>query len=129
MIQFGEHLMIDGYNGEREKLDDKNVVIDILKNLPNLMEMHILSKPEVYRASGNNEKDPGGWSGFVVIQESHISVHTFPLRGFVSADIYTCKNGLDRQFIISYFKEKFNLQDVESNFVIRGTRYPDNNIY
>jgi len=50
------------------------------------------------------KKDPGGWSGFVIIAESHISIHTFPARRFVSIDVYTCKNGLKKDFIIFYYQ-------------------------
>ncbi len=42
-----------------------------------------------------NRKDPGGISGFVMIAESHFSLHTFPARRFVTLDIYTCQNSLD----------------------------------
>jgi S-adenosylmethionine decarboxylase len=68
-------------------------------------------------------------SGFVMIAESHISIHTFPLRGFVSADVYTCQNSLDTERICRYFADAFALQDLEINVVRRGTRYPQHNIY
>lgn len=129
MNHFGEHITIDGYGGNEELLNKKEVVLDSLNNLPSLLAMHKLSEPEVYFAPGNDSKDPGGWSGFVVIEESHISIHTFPKRGFVSIDVYTCQNGLDKNYIENYFKEKFELKDLETNFIIRGTRYPENNIY
>ena len=87
-----------------------------------------LSVPEVYFAPGNDLKDPGGWSGFVVIEESHISIHTFPARGFVSADVYTCKNGMNTDLIEDFFKSKFDLQEIETNFIKRGTRYPAENL-
>ena len=77
----------------------------------------------------HSPKDPGGVSGFVIIAESHISIHTFPLRGFVSADVYTCQNTLDTEQICQYFAEAFDLQDLEINLVRRGTRYPQHNIY
>ena len=125
---FGEHLTIDGYGGNPEKLNDKERVFTILNTLPELLGMSKLSTPEVYFAEGTNEKDPGGWSGFVVINESHISIHTFPKRGFVSADAYTCKNGMDCKFILDYFKEQFDLKDIEDNLIKRGTRYPSQNI-
>jgi S-adenosylmethionine decarboxylase len=126
---FGEHLMIDGYGGNEELLDDKLAVMGCLTQLPEILTMNTLAAPEVYRAEPNHIKDPGGWSGFVVIAESHISVHTFPKRGFLSADVYTCKNGLDTDTIVRYFKQKFELQDVEVNFVKRGTRFPAHDIY
>jgi len=126
---FGEHYTLDGYMGSEDKLNDKGLVLGCLNELPELLQMKKLTEPEVYFAPGNSIKDPGGWSGFVVIEESHISVHTFPKRGFVSIDAYTCRNGLDTEFISKYFIEKFELNDIETNFIKRGTKYPVANIY
>ncbi|MCX6785385.1 MAG: S-adenosylmethionine decarboxylase [Candidatus Komeilibacteria bacterium] len=127
-INFGEHLTIDGYNGQVKSLNSKKFVLGCLKELPKILSMKALAKPEVYFAPNNHLKDPGGWSGFVVVAESHISIHTFPGRRFLSADVYTCKNGMDTEFIKNYFKEKFNLQELETHFIKRGTKYPANNI-
>jgi S-adenosylmethionine decarboxylase len=127
-VKFGEHLTIDGYGGNKEKLNDKNLVLEVLEDLPNLLHMHKLSQPEIYFAQGSDKKDPGGWSGFVVIEESHISIHTFPARRFVSADVYTCSEGLNVEYILHYFKKMFDLEDIEHHHIDRGTRYPVNNI-
>jgi len=121
---FGEHLTLDGYGGAFNKLNDKEVVLFCLSDLPARLGMHCLSEPAVYFAEPNHLKDPGGWSGMVVIAESHISIHTFPKRGFVSIDAYTCKNNMDTAFIVDYFKKAFELREVETNFIKRGTRYP-----
>lgn len=121
---FGEHFMLDGYMGNAEKLNDKNLVRKCLMELPECLEMHRLSEPEIYFATSNDIKDPGGWSGFVVIMESHISIHTFPARRFVSIDAYTCRNGMDTKFVENYFRKAFELENVETNFVKRGTKYP-----
>lgn len=127
MAHFGEHLTIDGYGGNEQMLNDKERVFSCINDLPELLGMKKLSKPEIYFAEANDLKDPGGWTGVVVIAESHICVHTFPKRGFVSADVYTCKNGMDNDFIIKFFTDKFALKDVETNFLKRGTRYPEHN--
>jgi S-adenosylmethionine decarboxylase len=126
---FGEHFTLDGYKGSYEKLNDKELVLKTLHELPDLLDMHKLAEPEIYFAKGNDDRDPGGWSGFVVIEESHISIHTFPARGFVSIDAYTCKNGLDTEKIKQYYIDTFELGDTETNLIIRGTRYPVENIY
>ena len=121
--------MLDGYQGSYTALNDRERVLHTLYELPELLGMHRLSDPEIYFAKGNDERDPGGWSGFVVIEESHISIHTFPAKGFVSIDAYTCKNGLDIERIKSYYQEQFELKDLETNLVVRGTRFPVENIY
>lgn len=125
---FGEHFMIDGYGGDSERLNDKDLVMISMIELPHQLGMKRLSDPYVFRAEDNAIKDPGGWSGVVVIAESHISVHTFPKRKFVSIDVYTCKNGIDREFIKKYFTEVFKLEKIEEHFVKRGLKYPVKNV-
>ena len=115
--------MIDGYGGDYDKLNDEKLVLRCLDELPGKLGMTKLAEPEIYSVPGNGKKDPGGWSGFVVIAESHISIHTFPAKGFVSIDAYTCINGLDKEFIINYFKEAFGITEIEENFVKRGLKY------
>lgn len=128
-IQFGEHVTLDGYGGDLNALDNKEKVLEFLNSLPGMLGMKKLSEPNIFHSEGNAIKDPGGWTGVVVIEESHISLHTFAKRGFASADVYTCKNGMDNDLIIKYFKEMFGFDDVETHFLRRGTRYPAENIY
>jgi S-adenosylmethionine decarboxylase len=125
---FGEHVTIDGYGGDPERLNSEEAVLTALTELCYELRMRPLMKPVVLSAPDNHIKDPGGWSGFVMIAESHISIHTFPKRRFVSADVYTCQNGMDTEFVTSFFKKKFKLEDVETHFIKRGTRYPDKNL-
>jgi S-adenosylmethionine decarboxylase len=127
-LHFGEHLTIDGYGGDHDLLNNKNLVTRCLTELPKKLGMNILKEPEVVFAPSISEKDPGGWSGFVIISESHISIHTFPARQFVSIDVYSCKNGMELEIVKNYFKEAFMLEELETNFIIRGKNYPQNNI-
>lgn len=125
---FGEHITIDGYGGDPVKLNDQDVVKDILLDLCARLRMHALAAPTVLHAPDNERKDPGGWSGFLVIAESHISLHTFPKRRFLSADVYSCRNGIAVQEVISFLKTAFALEEVETNFIRRGLRYPAFNL-
>jgi len=127
-IQFGEHITIDGYGGDYELLNRKEVVSSVLSDLTEKLGMKMLSRPMVVSAPGNWAKDPGGWSGVEIIAESHISIHTFPKRRFMSADVYSCRNGLDVKKIVAYFTKTFKLSDVETHFIRRGTRYPAENL-
>lgn len=126
---FGEHLMIDGYGGSFEKMWDKDLVFKTVDELPAKQGMTKLSETVLKECIGNDIKDPGGLSAYVMINESHISVHTFPTKGFVSIDFYTCRNGINVDEVTNYFKTAFDLKDVEINFVKRGTHYPEGNLY
>ena len=126
-VPFGLHLMIDAYNCVPETLNDQNLVYNILDILPGKIGMRKLMKPYVLFAEANAKRDPGGWSGFVMIQESHISLHTFIKRRFITADVYSCKK-FDAKVAIKYFKEIFRTKDIDYSVETRGKRYPEKNI-
>lgn len=127
MMHFGEHITIDGYDGNAKRLDDPELVRSCLAELARRLKMHPLAKPRVVAAPDNHIKDPGGWSAFLLIAESHISMHTFPRRGFLSADVYSCQNGIDAEFVVEFFRKKFRLGDVERRLIKRGLKYPKHN--
>lgn len=125
---FGWHLTLDGYGGEPRRLGDPEVVRAWLDGLPDEIGMAKLIEPCLIEVAARSEKDPGGVTGFVLIAQSHLSVHTFPRRGFVSADVFTCQDHLDHERIRQSLIETFNLGDLESNLIARGTRYPLDNL-
>lgn len=122
---FGAHLTIDGYKGDKAKLNDFALVFKSLDELPEKLGMHKIITPYCVIAPPITEKDQGGISGFVMIAESHISIHTFPHKGFVSADIYTCQGDLDTEKISGYFKATFGLAELEINKIKRGERFSE----
>ncbi len=121
---FGVHLTLDGYGGNPEKLNDPELMRDILDKLPEKMGMEKITDPMIKYAEPRNMKDSGGYSGFVMIAESHISIHTFPKKKFVSIDAYTCRNEMDRGLVEKYFKNAYELQGTEVQFFKRGLRFP-----
>lgn len=125
---FGVHLMIDGYDACGPLMTDAAALRELLDTLPAEMGMHAICAPVVVSVGPNCHKDPGGLSGFVMIAESHISFHTFPGRGFVTIDLYTCQMGLDRQGTIDRLLRAFHLKDAEVHVQERGLRYPAENL-
>lgn len=126
--QFGVHLLFDGYNADTALLADKEHLTRLLTEIPNRMGMHTISEPTVVEVGELNSKDPGGISGFILIAESHISYHTFPKRGFVTADIYTCQNDLHTEKFTKLLCEVFGTTDFDIQVVKRGVRYPVENL-
>jgi S-adenosylmethionine decarboxylase len=128
-ILFGLHFMLDGYGCPAHLLKDAEALKKMLAEVPAHMGMHIISEPTVVEVGPKNRKDPGGLSGFVLIAESHLSFHTFPERGFVTIDVYTCQDELDTQKLIGEFTEAFQIKSCDTYLQRRGTRYPSENIY
>jgi S-adenosylmethionine decarboxylase len=105
-------------------MTDAAALRDLLDRLPAEMGMHAICAPVVVAVGANCIKDPGGLSGFVMIAESHISFHTFPGRGFVTIDLYTCQTDLDRDATVARLMAAFGLVDADVYVQDRGLRYP-----
>jgi S-adenosylmethionine decarboxylase len=122
-VPFGMHLTLDGYGCSAEKLGDMDRVFEVLDQAPEALGMKKIITPYVVKCGPNEKKDPGGYSGFVMIAESHISVHTFPAKHFVSIDVYTCQGDLDAEKAKAIFQEAFGVKEFEENIIRRGTKY------
>jgi S-adenosylmethionine decarboxylase len=118
---FGPHLTIDGYGGDQQKLADRSLVYKFLNNLPDIIGMTKLHSPQIINYKGGGP-DPGGLSGFVIIAESHISIHTFPQKKFASIDIFSCKP-FNPEPIVHIVKRTFDFEKLEINFFGRGKEY------
>lgn len=121
--------MIDGYGAPKAALEDTDALTASLLYIPKQMEMHCISDPVVVEVGPNNKKDPGGISGVVLIAESHFAFHTFPSRGFVTIDVYTCKDQLDTDKLLQLLRETFQFSTEETHYIERGRRYPTEDIH
>jgi len=94
----GSHLIIDLW--EAEGLDDKDrieqAMIDAVEAAgATLLHIHL-----------HTFTPSGGVSGVAVLAESHISVHTWPERGYAAFDIFMCGNA-DPRKAFSVLKQAF----------------------
>ncbi len=119
---FGQHLMMDGYGCDREKLMDLDWIYDFLSRYPDEIDMTKIMPPYVFKYSGKVPED-WGISGFVLIAESHISIHTFPDKLYLSLDIFSCKS-FDAQKAIERIKDLFDIKKVEIKLLDRGHEFP-----
>lgn len=114
----GTHLMIDCFGCPKETLQNKGAIEKFLGTLPEILGMKKLISPYVVTYEGGETWDRGGITGFMLIAESHISIHTFPHDGFFTADVYSCKP-FDVKKATDYFKETFESKSEKVNVVQR----------
>jgi S-adenosylmethionine decarboxylase len=115
------HLVIEGRGGDWQKLQDLPALYELLDTLPGRINMTKIMPPIVTRYVGVTPED-WGISGFVMIAESHISVHTFPERGEVSIDVFSCKE-FDPALTCELLREAFGLGEIETCVLRRGLEY------
>ena len=116
------HLTIDGFRGNPEKLASEELVRELLDRIPDAIGMTKISTPNVRRYVGEKPED-WGVSGFVLIAESHITIHTFPEHNLVWTDIFSCK-GFDAKAAIRLLQEAFDFKHIQAAKGRRGLEYP-----
>jgi len=110
--------------GCNEKISDPEQVKLFLQQLPEIIGMHKISEPMITVYPGREGSfDKGGISGFILIAESHITIHTFTAQRYATIDIFSCKE-FDVQKAEKFIIELFNPQKIERNFLMRGKEFP-----
>jgi S-adenosylmethionine decarboxylase len=122
---YGLHLLMDCYGADPIKLDDLCLLYDTLDSLPDLIGMHKIGPPQMVRFT-----DPAiaGVSGVIMIVESHISIHTYSNKDFLSVDVYSCKQ-FDHQKVVSYIKQVYGVKEMDVETVDRGKKFPKQNLH
>ena len=121
---FGLHLTLDGYGCSYENLTNLEAIYKFLDTCPDLIQMTKIMPPYVFKYSGKVPED-WGLSGFVLIAESHISIHTFPEKHYLSLDMFSCKP-FDTQAAADSIKHHFGIQKCEIHVLDRGQEFPNN---
>lgn len=81
-------LILDCYGCPKEKLADTAAVFSALGRMPGKLGMNSKANPQVFSCSGEGVENDGV-SGVVMVNESHISIHTFPDKGQAFVSIFS----------------------------------------
>lgn len=119
---FGQHLIIDGYGANKEKLMDLDFIYNFLSKYPEEIGMTKIMPPYVFKYYAPVPED-WGISGFVIIAESHISIHTYPEKLYLSVDVFSCKP-FNADKAIYDITNLFEIKKSEIRFLDRGLEFP-----
>jgi spermidine synthase len=113
MQALGRHVLVEFFNCSPDILND---VLSIEKNM-------IAAAREAGATVINSTFhyfSPYGVSGVVVIQESHLAVHTWPEYRYAAVDLFTCGDPVDPWISYSYLKQAFQAEHGSSMEIRRG---------
>jgi S-adenosylmethionine decarboxylase proenzyme len=79
----GRHFILDLFECRAEALNDAELLRRLLCEAASQAGAHVVA--EVFHPFS-----PHGVSGVLAIEESHLSVHTWPEEGYAALDFYTC---------------------------------------
>ena len=95
-----KHILFDLNKCEFDLLNDETFVKD------SLVEAAKASKCEIIKVD-IHKFEPQGVTGYALLAESHISIHTWPEKGIAKCDIFSCNTDNDPILAVEYLKKRF----------------------
>lgn len=111
--QLGRHILVEFYNCDRDILGDHENIESFMCEAARRSNATIVN-------SCFHKFNPWGVSGAVIIQESHLTIHTWPEYGYASVDLYTCGESVNPWVGFSYLEEVLKSERSESTEIARG---------
>jgi S-adenosylmethionine decarboxylase len=107
----GTHLIIDLWDGEH--FDDAGVIESALRSAVRTAGATLLHLQLHEFTAG------GGVSGVAMLAESHISIHTWPERGYAAIDVFMCGSA-QPYVVVPIFRRAFRARRVTVSALLRG---------
>ena len=108
----GRHILVEYYNCDSEILKDPAFI-------ESQMKQAALEAKATIVESVFHHFNPWGVSGAVIVEESHLTIHTWPEYGFASADFFTCGD-IDPWKSFEYLENVLKAEFSESVEIPRG---------
>ena len=110
---FGRHVAVDVWG----------VDFDLL-NSAEYLQAQLVEAAEACGATvmsvQSKQFEPQGATVLVLLSESHLSIHTYPERGFAAIDCYTCGETVDPQLAIDYLVSVLKPEKTYAKKLVRG---------
>ena len=93
-----KHLLLELYRCDSEKLNDESFLRCILNRAAKLANAKVLNLI-------SNKFEPQGVTAIALLDESHISIHTWPESNYSAVDIFTCGQNMMPELASQYLIE------------------------
>lgn len=120
-LLLGQHLLLQLSECELSILEDKSKIRQALVSCAQITNSHVV-------AETFHNYNPHGITGVVVIQESHISIHTWPEHHAAVIDFFSCNLKADFAEVTKYLKGFFQAKTATSEIVERSISLTKNNL-
>ncbi|NRD20309.1 adenosylmethionine decarboxylase [Winogradskyella eckloniae] len=108
----GTHITWDVYNCNAESLSFIPKVQKVLNAI--VKELQLSKVNESFK-----QFEPVGVTGFILLEESHVSIHTWPEHQFAAIDIFSCQP-FNAEIIQNLLMESFSSNNVIIKQIERG---------
>lgn len=110
---FGRHVTLDAWGVDFHILNNLHQLENHMKIAANACKATVLSVQA-------QKFTPQGVTVLVMLSESHLSIHTYPERGFAALDCYTCGHSVNPMVAIEYMVTILKPLEIYSKVLRRG---------
>ena len=108
MTKVGEHITLDIIGTTQEY--DPSVYENVIRKIANAADVTILE-------ISKHKFKPQGFTILALLAESHISFHTFPEKGIISFDFFTCGK-ISPSVALEIVKKEFKHKRIVKKYLI-----------
>ena len=110
MKALGSHILVEFTNCKSDVLNDVTAIENAMVQAAQVAGVTVIN-------STFHHFSPWGVSGVVVIQESHLAIHTWPEYNYAAVDLFTCGDTVDPWVSFEFLKNAFgaNYSALEMN--------------
>lgn len=108
-----KHLLVDLYGCPADLLNDVTTLEKVMIEAAQRAGATVIN-------SMFHHFSPFGVSGVVVIQESHLTIHTWPEQGFAAVDLFTCGTQTKPRHALTHLKHALQSTRIEVRQFRRG---------
>lgn len=116
-----QHVLVDLYGCDPSRLADQTVLYQLLATYPAKLGMEAVSPVTLRHISATSDPRDAGYSGFIIIATSHVSLHAWPPYGMLNLDLFSCEP-FDAEVALAAAVKAVAARDVEVRVVERATR-------
>jgi len=118
----GKHIMTTLVNCQLDVLTNGEILKGWLKKFPPKIGMSLIEVPDnpmLYSCYSLKNPDNYGFSGFVLLHESHCSIHAWPIELTLDIDVFSCYD-FDTDKTLNMICEFFGGNPINTSIVDRG---------
>ena len=101
-----KHILFDLLDCPFDLLNEEEFIKDSLINAS------IVAKSPYLKVE-THKFEPQGVTGYALLAESHISIHTWPEDNLARCDLFSCNPDTDYKAVINYMQGRFNSAEVK----------------
>jgi S-adenosylmethionine decarboxylase len=109
----GSHVIVELSGGDYTQLNDLKLLKEVIMGMVEATDSKMIKMV-------HHSFKPQGISIVALVEESHISIHTYPEWGYAAIDVFTCGENSKSLAALTVIEQKLRHQYLEINKLWRG---------